>query len=448
LPALPEISPESFAAEIRPRVIEALEAVKAAPESAQANADFGMLLHAHQQYQTAEIFYQRTRILEPDSFRWLYYLGVVQSGQGNYEQAAETLRAARQIDSQFPPARLRLAEALRSARQLEESREIYEALVREQPANAEAHYGLGRALAEQRQPAEAVTHLMRACELVPNFGAAHYALALAYRDLGEAAKSKQHLAIYEEHKTGSPPVDDPLMAAVNDLKTGASVHLRQGIQLDAAGDLEQSIAAHERAVEADPELLQAHINLVALYGRQGQVDKAEQHYRDALEINPNQAELHYNFGVLAVESGRPERAAEAFRKALEINPNYAEAHTNLGQMLEKQGRIDDALSHYRSALANKPNFRLARYHLGRMLLAKGRNQEAIEAFENTLGVEDEHTPLCLYGLMAAHARAGEYQKASEYAREARRRAQQFGHAALVGQIDSDLRKLESAGASQ
>jgi tetratricopeptide (TPR) repeat protein len=149
--------------------------------------------------------------------------------------------------------------------------------------------------------------------------------------------------------------------------------------------------------------------------------------------------------VLAVQSGRPELAAEAFQKALEINPNYAEAHANFGQMLEKQGRIDDALRHYRRALANKPNFRLASYHLGRMLLAKGQNEEAIEAFQNTMNVQDERTPLCLYGLMAAHARAGRYQKAMSYARDARRLAQQFGQSSLVRQIDDDLRKLEAEG---
>ena len=138
-------------------------------------------------------------------------------------------------------------------------------------------------------------------------------MALAYRDLGQTEKSRQHLALYEQNKLTGPAVNDPLIQAVNRLKTSAADYLKKGVELEAAGRIKQAIAKHERALEVDPGYVQAHSNLLILYGKMGQLEKAEQHYHAAVKLNPNRAELHYNFGVLTLEQKRYRKATGAFR---------------------------------------------------------------------------------------------------------------------------------------
>jgi Tfp pilus assembly protein PilF len=76
--------------------------------------------------------------------------------------------------------------------------------------------------------------------------------------------------------------------------------------------------------------VQAHINLVALYGRLGRFDEAARHYQAAFAIDSNQADLHYNYGVLLLKQGQASDAEKAFLESLRINPHYADAHNNLG----------------------------------------------------------------------------------------------------------------------
>ncbi|MBI3695987.1 MAG: tetratricopeptide repeat protein [Acidobacteria bacterium] len=366
----------------------------------------------------------------------------MQAAAGKHQQAVETLREAVRLEPGYLPARLKLAETLLALGDWRASREIYEAILKKDPASAFAHYGRGRARAAGGEQAEAAEDYRRACELAPNYAVSHYALAQAYRRLGNAALAQEHLARYQKDPLAQPPLDDPLRNAVKDLNAGAQQHLRRGVDLEAAGDLAQSAAEHERALEIDPTLTQAHTNLVTLYGRLGKAAKAEEHYRAAIGQNPNLAEAHYNFGVLLFERGKYREAGSVFRKAVEINPYYAEAHNNLAFVLEHEGRAQEALQHYRAAIENKPNYRLAHFHLGRFLLTHGQSTEAIDHFLQTLTPSDESTPGFMYGLAAAYARTGDRSRALQYMHEARRRAEGLGQTELVVSIDKDLRTLE------
>ncbi|MEJ7709904.1 MAG: hypothetical protein WKF84_08600 [Pyrinomonadaceae bacterium] len=105
------------------------------------------------------------------------------------------------------------------------------------------------------------------------------------------------MALYQNLKLVRPTLNDPLMNAVYELNAGAAEHLRQGVNFDLDGQTELSIAEHERALEVNPQLVQAHINLILLYDRVGRPEKVEEHYRAALAVDPDSAENYYNYGV-------------------------------------------------------------------------------------------------------------------------------------------------------
>jgi hypothetical protein len=123
---------------------------------------------------------------------------------------------------------------------------------------------------------------------------------------------------------------------------------------DQAAELESTAPANAidrylRALELDPGLADAHVNLGRLYQLQGERGRAEAHYRDAVRLAPEDPVPHFNLGVLLEEQGRREDAALAYAQALKRDPDFADAHCNLGLLLESMGRRLEAVRHLMAA---------------------------------------------------------------------------------------------------
>jgi len=230
LPPLPELKLGATFEIVRRQVNEAYVRARAHPTDAAANGKLGMVLDAYEQYDSAALCYRRAHALDAKSFEWMYDLGWVEFKQGKYDEAAKTLAAALALPpddllSELPSgqrlaARLKLAESWLAAGQFAAAGKLYTEIIQEDPNSAEAHYGLGRVQAAQGDTKTAVAALETACRLFPQYGAAHYALALGYRKLGEATKAEEHFTQYKANATTVPPAVDSLRAAVQD-STGA-----------------------------------------------------------------------------------------------------------------------------------------------------------------------------------------------------------------------------------
>jgi hypothetical protein len=87
---------------------------------------------------------------------------------------------------------------------------------------------------QRRVTWSAAEHYRKACAITPNFGASHYALALAYRDLARQGKHRASL-LYQKDKLGWPSLDDPLLDAGSSCTPEPHHYLKQGVtwkQLD------------------------------------------------------------------------------------------------------------------------------------------------------------------------------------------------------------------------
>ena len=439
-PDLPQLAMEQFLPAVRAAVEQAYNAARANPRDAAASGKLGMVLAAHEQHRAAEICLRRAHLLDPKTFDWLYYLGASQTALGNNAEAAATFEQALRLRPDYVPAHLRRADALLAAGNLEGATAIYTRYA-DDPT---ALYGLGRAQSALGRIDDAIASLTKACELFPGFGAAHYALSQVLRRAGRAGDAARHVALYEKDKLGAPPSGDPLMTALRALSAGAAARVKEGVRLEQEGRLAEAAAAHEKALTIDPKLAQAHVNLVSLYGRLGNPERALRHYREAVALNPNLPDAHYNYGVLVHGQGKIAEAREAYRQAIRINPNYAEAHNNLGDCLQREGKLAEARSHFEQAIRSRPDFRAAHFHLGRLLANRGAYDAAIGHFLRTLTPEDESTPSYLYALGAAYARAGDRESALGYVRRARDQALSRGQTQLLSSIERDLRTLEGA----
>ena len=374
--ALPRLALDHLPAAMRGSLQAAYDAARARPSDPLAVGELAMMLHAHEQYRAADQCYQIVRQRDATSAAWPYLSGLVQAQLGEYPAAVASFRQAMHLDPEYLPARIGLADALLESGDLDAGARGYAALAGDLPELALAHYGLGRVASLRGDARKAAGHYERALDLAPQFGAAHYGLALAYRDLGAAQRAQPHLESYQRFKTRRPAPPDPLLDRVRAMRETARAFLAEGARLSEAGRLDDAIGMQLRALERDPATAQAHVNLIALYGRTGRPDEAHAHYQAALKLDGSLSQAHYNYGVLLASARRDDEAATAFRNALDADPFHAAAHNNLAALLARRGRFEEAAAHYRQALTNDPQHHGARLNLARVLILLDRRTEA------------------------------------------------------------------------
>jgi tetratricopeptide (TPR) repeat protein len=121
-----------------------------------------------------------------------------------------------------------------------------------------------------------------------------------------------------------------------------------GCELDAASP-EEARHAYQQALELDPAMADAHVNLGRLYHQAKQPAQAEAQYRAAARQTPDDPVAHFNLAVLLEELGRTGEAIQAYRCALEADPAFADAHHNLGLLFDTLGKRALAMTHLRAA---------------------------------------------------------------------------------------------------
>jgi tetratricopeptide (TPR) repeat protein len=111
---------------------------------------------------------------------------------------------------------------------------------------------------------------------------------------------------------------------------------------------EEAMAAYRRALEIEPGLADAHVNLGRLLHERGEVVEAERHYRLALAARLDDTTAAYNLGVVLQDLGRLREAADAYVAALELDRTLADAHYNLSGIYEQLGEPEAAFRHLRT----------------------------------------------------------------------------------------------------
>jgi tetratricopeptide (TPR) repeat protein len=112
---------------------------------------------------------------------------------------------------------------------------------------------------------------------------------------------------------------------------------------------EEAQRAYEKALELDPTMGDAHLNLGKLYHDAGMLKESEPHYQAAIENAPGDPAPYFNLGVLLEDMKRPREAVVFYREALKRDPRFADAHYNLGLLFESLNNKQEAFVHLRTA---------------------------------------------------------------------------------------------------
>jgi tetratricopeptide (TPR) repeat protein len=415
-----------------------------AAERAGAFGEMGRIYHTYGLTAAAEACYVNAVTLAPREARWPYYLGLLRQQEGRFDTALEAFRISAELDPGYPPTFYRLAEVTLALGDTDEAAKHVDHYLELEPDAAAGWALKGEIDLSRKDYAAAVEHLERALKLLPRANRLHVPLALAYRQLGEMDKAREHLA--QRGSIGARP-DDPRIDQLEELKQGERVHIIRGRMAFQAGDLSAAIEEFRKAVDANPDSGPARVNLGSALGETGDIEGALEQYRHALELDAENFTAHYNLGTLLARRGDTETARKHLEEAVRLRPSDAPAQLELGRLLLRVGEPEEALRHFKESEANRlsEDARLGEAHA---LVALNRYREAKELLEETHRQvpESGRTARDLAFLLASapdpELRDGE--RALDLAQRVFKARQTVGHAELLALALAELGRCQEA----
>ena len=237
---------------------------------------------------------------------------------------------------------LQQAVAAHQAGNLDEAEKLYRALLRGQPANADAMALLG---------------------------------------LVQGAKGEHNEAVALIEK-----------AAARDPKSGLfKFHL--GTVLMNAKRLPQAIAAFQQAIALQPGLAQAYYNMANAMRAADDWAGAIAAYRKAIQFIPNYAEAYNNLALSLVHERQYDEALMEAKKSVELAPTYGEGWRTLCNIAEQVKDYPLALIAGEQCIKLMPDNHYAWFGYGVALNRIDRNEEAIEAYKRALALKPERADI-------------------------------------------------------
>ena len=432
---------QAFPGPARARAAVLLERLNEHEDDPRVHAQLAELAHAYGRPELAVSLYTAAERLGSREFDVPYLRGLALRDLGRNEQAIVSLRQAGEINDQYSPLQFYLAELLVAESQPEEAAALLQGILRQRPDDSRARLAYGRLLLARGDTALAIENLRAATDVTPHYGAAHYALAGAYRQTGKDELAAVHLSLFDKYQRAGPVSEDIVLGRVEGLRVSARQSIATAARLAAAGDLQGAARVFDALLEQDPDNVVAHTNLVGIHGALGDYDQARFHYDTGRAIAPEESSLHVNFGVLMLKQNRPQEAVAAFEAAIAAEPDRPAAYKYLGISQQQLGQKTAAIASFRSAVRQDPLDHQSRYLLGSALLDAGDHDGAIRALEKALQPVNQKTPSYMRKLAEAYLAEGDMERAGNVLADARSAAQQYGQHGLAASIDRDIARL-------
>ena len=197
----------------------------------------------------------------------------------------------------------------------------FRSALRDDPASAEALYGLGSVYLKQEKTADARQAFEQAIKLQASY-------------------------------------PDTLPNAWNNL----------GLLATREGRTAEAIPYFQQALKLSPDHLVALENLGNAYRAQKQWDEARKMLEHAVAVGPEDPEASYSLGMVFAQLNDTQRAYEYLQRALKLRPGYPEALNNMGVLYLRTQRRDEAVASFQECIRVAPGFdqpylNLARVHV-------------------------------------------------------------------------------------
>ncbi|MEH2057462.1 MAG: tetratricopeptide repeat protein [Nostoc sp.] len=154
-----------------------------------------------------------------------------------------------------------------------------------------------------------------------------------------------------------------------------------GYTLEQEGKFDEAVTCYQKALELQPNCLEADVNLGNALNAQGKLSKDQQtHYAD----------LNQKLGLYRTRAGDFKRAINYYRQAIALSPDLPEVYYNLGKILQEQGQWSEAIASYHQALKLNPQNWEIYNRLGQIYQAQNNFTEAVSVYRQGLTLLNPH----------------------------------------------------------
>jgi tetratricopeptide (TPR) repeat protein len=157
-----------------------------------------------------------------------------------------------------------------------------------------------------------------------------------------------------------------------------------------AGDLEDAAKAHKKALQLNPNLVEAKLGQALVEQDKGNTAQAKQEIQDALKREDIAAAYYYLGDIFWKQKPPDYQSAEAaWRKAVELEPKNIEYKIDLATVLSQLvDKDEEALLEIKEAIRLNPNSKKAYIILGIILAEQNKLDDAMSAFRTVLKLGD------------------------------------------------------------
>jgi tetratricopeptide (TPR) repeat protein len=143
---------------------------------------------------------------------------------------------------------------------------------------------------------------------------------------------------------------------------GTLLHL--GFCLEQTGQIDEAAAFYRRALEVDPDFMEAHVDLAGVLWRLEDFEGMLHHAQRAATLAPQHPYAVRILGTAFLSLARLPEAEAQLRRALELKPGFPLAELDLAMVLLMQGRWDEGWRFYEkrwndTARLQRPPFYMA-----------------------------------------------------------------------------------------
>lgn len=268
-------------------------------------------------------------------------------------------------------------------RKFAEAKSFFEAAIKANKKDAEAHYQLARVLLYQRNSDDAEDAIDEALELNEKDARYHF---LRGQILGDKA---QNANIFKQGIL-APKVKNAFFRAVEldptliEARIGLFNYyiMAPGIM---GGSDEEALKQADEVVKLNS--YRGHLLLANYHQRKKDFTQAENEYTKAIEAEPKKVGGYKSLGYFYINQKKFDEAIAQFKKYVELDPKNPDAHDSYGDALFAQEKYDEAMEKYNFALSLDKNFPSSIYQLGACYEKKGMKTKAKETFQWYLTVE-------------------------------------------------------------
>jgi tetratricopeptide (TPR) repeat protein len=349
-------------------------------------------------------------------------LAILDRAAGHPDEASKRLDRVLSGNAKDLQALLLRSSFLLSDNKLDEALKVATSAVDAHPESVSGFYMVGRVQAARHQTAAAIAAYQQVLRLNPLAADAKVALARLQLAAGQTDSS---VAMAEEALKTQPENGDARLALVqglirrgdlqraeadlNALKAkfpgSPAVHTQAGMLLGLKGRSQEARAEFDRALQLEPNSIEAIGGLVALDVSARKIPEARARV-DALIASPTAKPVALMLAARTyAAAGDLATAEKTLRRVLTVDPAYLSAYAALGQLYARQGRLDAALTEFEALAERDPKPVAPLTLVGMILDSQGNTAAAQKKFERVMQLDAE-APVAANNLAWIYAENG------------------------------------------